>query len=99
LMKLLGQHAARGSDLAERISSLGRQSITVAIGLDAVSIVLAVLTALMTVRVVRGYTQLVERRAEELELFAGRVAHDVLGPLGAAGLALDVAARDAPAGS
>ena len=47
----------------------------------------------------RRYTELVERRAEELELFAGRVAHDVLGPLGAASLALDVAAADAPPGS
>jgi len=51
------------------------------------------------VGVVRRYTALIERRAEELELFAGRVAHDVLGPLGAASLALDVAAREAPPGS
>ncbi|WP_437731853.1 sensor histidine kinase [Sorangium sp. So ce1335] len=36
---------------------------------------------------------LLERRADELEQFAGRVAHDVLGPLGAVALALDVALR------
>lgn len=99
LMQLIEGHAERGAALARRIEWLGRRSVVAAIGLDTVSIVLAILTALMTVRVVRRYTQLVERRAEELELFAGRVAHDVLGPLGAARLALDVAAREAPAGS
>jgi hypothetical protein len=36
---------------------------------------------------------LLERRADELEQFAGRIAHDVLSPLGAAALGLDVAAR------
>lgn len=98
LMQLIADHSERGAALARRIAWLGRQSITVAIGLDTVSIVLAILTAVMTVRVVRRYTALVEGRAAELELFAGRVAHDVLGPLGAAVLALDVAAREAPAG-
>jgi signal transduction histidine kinase len=98
-MQLIADHSERGAALARRIAWLGRQSITVAIGLDTVSIVLAILTAVMTVRVVRRYTALVEGRAAELELFAGRVAHDVLGPLGAAVLALDVAAREtAPGG-
>jgi signal transduction histidine kinase len=98
LMHLISDHAERGAELARHIAWLGRRSITVAIGLDTVSIVLAVLTAIMTVRVVRRYTDLVEGRAAELELFAGRVAHDVLGPLGAAVLALDVAAREAQKG-
>ncbi len=49
---------------------------------------LTVLAAFLVVRFMRRYTRLVELRAEELELFAGRVAHDVLSPLGAASLAL-----------
>ena len=99
LMHLVQRHAERGALLAERIERLGRQSIVLAVGLDTVSLLLAIATALMVVRVVRGYTDLSERRAEELELFAGRVAHDVLGPLGAASLALDIAAADAAPGS
>ena len=92
LMRMVERHAERGATLAQRIERLGRQSIALAIALDATSLLLALFTALMVVRVERRYTALIERRAEELELFAGRVAHDVLGPLGAASLALDVAA-------
>jgi signal transduction histidine kinase len=98
LMRLVERHAERGAALAQRIQRLGRQSIVLAIGLDATSLLLALFTALMVVRVERRYTELIERRAEELELFAGRVAHDVLGPLGAASLALDVAAAEAEPG-
>jgi signal transduction histidine kinase len=98
LMRLVQRHAERGSLLASRIERLGRESIALAVGLDATSLLLAIFTAIMVVRVLRRYTALMEARAEELELFAGRVAHDVLGPLGAASLALDVAAADAPAG-
>jgi signal transduction histidine kinase len=99
LLRLIQRHADRGAFLARRIERLGRESIALAVGLDGVSVLLAILAALMVVRVVRRYTELVERRAEELELFAGRVAHDVLGPLGAASLALDVAAKDLAPGS
>lgn len=99
LMRLVQTHADHGAAIAAHIQSLGNRSIGLAVGLDAVSVTLAFATALMMVRVVRRYSALVERRADELELFAGRVAHDVLSPLGAASLALDVAAREAPAGS
>jgi signal transduction histidine kinase len=99
LSQLVQRHAQRGAVLASRIERLGRQSIALAVALDGTSLLLAIFTAVMVARVVRRYTELVERRAEELELFAGRVAHDVLGPLGAASLALDVAAGDAAPGS
>ena len=94
LLRLIQRHADRGAFLARRIERLGRESIALAVGLDGMSVLLAILTAILVVRVVRRYTELSERRAEELELFAGRVAHDVLGPLGAASLALDVAAKE-----
>src|SRR5207237_6582985 len=40
--------------------------------------------------------RLAERKAEELEQFAGRVAHDILSPLSAVALALGVAQKSAP---
>jgi signal transduction histidine kinase len=39
------------------------------------------------------HQRLVEERASELEQFAGTVAHDILSPLGAVGLSLQLAAR------
>jgi len=99
LMRLIQRHAERGAALARGIERLGRESIVRAVALDTMSLLLALITAILLARVLRRYTELIERRAEELELFAGRVAHDVLGPLGAAGLALDVASREAEPGS
>jgi signal transduction histidine kinase len=99
LLAILDVNADQGARLARHIEKLGRRSISLAAALDGVSVLLTVLAAWLAVRTVRRYTSVIERRAEELELFAGRVAHDVLGPLGAAGLALDVAARDVPPGS
>jgi signal transduction histidine kinase len=99
LLQILDINADAGARLARHIEALGRRSIVMAAALDGVSVLLTILAALLAVRTVRRYTSLLERRAEELELFAGRVAHDVLGPLGAAGLALDVADRDAAPGS
>ena len=51
-------------------------------------------------RVVAERNELVARRAEELEMFAGRVAHDVLGPLSATRLAVShVSAQAAGSGA
>jgi signal transduction histidine kinase len=60
---------------------------------DAVAAGFSLLLMLLGVRAARHYTRLTEernwlneRRAEELELFAARVAHDLKNPLGAAAL-------------
>jgi signal transduction histidine kinase len=98
LLQLVEINAHEGSQLAQRIDWLGRRSVLLAVLLDGISVLLTLLTGLLLWRVLRKYTSITERRAEELELFAGRVAHDVLGPLGAATLALDVAERELPAG-
>jgi signal transduction histidine kinase len=42
-----------------------------------------------------AHAALLERRADELEQFAGRIAHDVLSPLSAVGLTVEIAARAA----
>jgi signal transduction histidine kinase len=96
VMRLIDFNAARGAELADRISRLGRQSVVDAIVLDGVCLMLTVLTGFLAWRLVRRYTGLLERRAEELEAFAGRVAHDVIGPLSATSLALDVLSRGTP---
>jgi signal transduction histidine kinase len=87
-VKLVERNAEEADRLGARIDWLGRRSILRAAALDGLSVLLTVLAAFLVVRFMRRYTRLVELRAEELELFAGRVAHDVLSPLGAASLAL-----------
>jgi signal transduction histidine kinase len=71
--------------------------------LDALSAALAVVAAWLAWRTIRQVARvqeesraIVERRAEELEQFAGRVAHDVLSPLGAVAMSLGIAERSAP---
>ncbi len=87
-VKVVERNAQEATHLAARIDRLGRRSILRAAGLDGLSVMLTVLAAFLVTRFMRRYTRLMEQRAEELELFAGRVAHDVLSPLGAASLAL-----------
>jgi signal transduction histidine kinase len=92
-LRLIDFNAARGGDLGTSIRRMGERSVTNAIVLDALCLVLTVITAFLAWRLGRRYTLLLEQRADELEAFAGRVAHDVLGPLSAASLALDLLAR------
>lgn len=69
--------------------------------LDALCALLAALAAWVTVRAVRQIhraqqqnEEMARRKAEELEEFAGRVAHDVLSPLSAVSMALGVVERN-----
>jgi len=93
VLRLIDFNAARGGELARTIGKLGRQSVVNAIVLDAVCVLLTFVAGSLAWRLVRRTTALLERRADELEAFAGRVAHDVIGPLSAASLALDLLAR------
>jgi signal transduction histidine kinase len=68
--------------------------------LDALSISLAVIAGGVAIAFIRrherllsDHTQLIERRADELDRFAARVAHDISGPLGTVVLANRVVAR------
>jgi signal transduction histidine kinase len=92
-LRLIDFNAARGGDLGSTIRRLGERSVTNAIVLDAICLALTVVAAWLAWRLGRRYTLLLEQRADELEAFAGRVAHDVVGPLSAASLALDLIAR------
>jgi len=88
VVKVVETNAQAANRLATRIDRLGQRSILRAAALDGLSVLLTVLAAFLVTRFMRRYTRLMEQRADELELFAGRVAHDVLSPLGAASLAL-----------
>ncbi len=94
-VKVVERNAQEATHLAARIDRLGRRSILRAAALDGLSVLLTVLAAFLVTRFMRRYTRLMEQRADELELFAGRVAHDVLSPLGAASLALSYLAEKA----
>ncbi len=93
VLRLIDFNAAQGGELGRTIGKLGRRSVVNAVVLDAICVVLTLIAGSLAWRLVRRTTVLLERRADELEAFAGRVAHDVIGPLSAANLALELLAR------
>lgn len=101
-MRLVNFDAQRARDAAVRIERNRTRVRRVALELDGVAALLAVLAAVLAMRGLRHYhalqderRELMEHRAEELEQFAGRVAHDILSPLAAVGMALSIAERSA----
>jgi signal transduction histidine kinase len=97
-------NAEQARALAQRIEVTRRRAAHLAGVLDALSAVMALCACLGLYRVVARHAalldenrRLTEARAAELDLFAGRVAHDVMSPLGAATLALSMASRHLPA--
>src|SRR5712664_701546 len=98
--KLVQLDARGAEEAALRIEQVHRRADRMALQMDMLCVVLAGLAAWLMVRAVGKarriqdeHREIVERRAEELEQFAGRVAHDVLSPLATVGLALSVAQR------
>lgn len=102
-LELIDFSSAHARALAIGVERTRERSALIAFGLDAVSGVLAVILAILAVQEVRRNTEVLEERnrlmaarAEELEQFSGRVAHDVLSPLMAVSLSLEMAQRTAP---
>ena len=98
---LVALEARRAREAGESIEAAIERVNRTAFELDAVSALLAVVAALLALRAVRAseraqvaHRELVERKAAELEMFAGRVAHDILSPLNTVGLAIGIARRD-----
>ncbi len=81
---------------AVKIEKIWKQSFFLSVALDILSILFAIVAAFTIFKVVRRYTELLERQAEELGLFASRMAHDILNPTAAAAMAFDVVATEAP---
>jgi signal transduction histidine kinase len=100
IMASIEMNAEQAHGLALDIAIDRVRARRIALGLNALSVTLTVIacgaTALQVHRQMKllwSHGLLLGRRADELEQFAGRVAHDVLSPLGAVALALDVTAR------
>jgi signal transduction histidine kinase len=98
--QLVEYNARDAEQAARRIETARNKGRRIAWQLDLVCAVLAIGAAFLTLRVVRqahqvqvDHHRLAERKAEELEQFAGRVAHDVLSPLSAVSMALSVVER------
>src|SRR5262249_33178839 len=93
-------HATAAAAAAGPIERWRRHSAAVSYGLHGAAAALALLALFGAVRISRAHNRLIaeraaaveernrlmERRAEELEMFAARVAHDLKNPLGAIAL-------------
>lgn len=93
-------NAKQGQQIAERIGADRRRSLLVALVLDFISAALTVIVALLAMRafgrhadLLRRHNMLLTQRADELEQFAGRVAHDIRNPIAAAVMSLDAVKR------
>jgi signal transduction histidine kinase len=89
----LNRQVAR--EAAERIAHYRDTSRRWGFLLDAISVVLAVISAYVVYRVLRRLGVQYEQRIGDLEHFAGRVAHDIRSPLSTVLFALDFAKRGA----
>ena len=92
-------NAQYGQALATEIGAARRRTEYVALSLTIASVLLGLVGAVLLHRQARRRqvlgderTKALEERAAELEQFAGRVAHDIRGPLGAATLAAELLA-------
>ena len=103
LIESIERNAEQARRLALSIRSIRSQSTFAAYALDAMSVILGGIAIALAIAQLRRYTQLMEsrrqlleRQAEELEGFAGRVAHDVVGPLSAVSTFLAILDRHLP---
>jgi len=85
-------HAA-GVAAASRIEELARLATFASAALVVLTVALTILAAFLAIRLVQRYERSLCERAEDLEQFAGRVAHDLRGPLVATQTALQQVRR------
>jgi len=100
---LLSLNSAGARVQSDGIEQARVRSKIAAYSLDAMSAIFTLMVAVLVVRTVRrdfesqaAQQRLISARAEELEAFAGRVAHDILNPLAAIGLTFDMLLRGLP---
>jgi signal transduction histidine kinase len=86
-------NAARVRQVAEMIEGERRNRTLWVFGLDGVSVALAIALAALALKTLARQEAVVRRRQEELEGFAGRVAHDLLNPISAAEMSLAATER------
>jgi signal transduction histidine kinase len=90
LRKLVRLNTSHAYEEVDRIASEHSSAARHALILDALAVLLTLIATLWVLRLFRAHdrllqahTAVVERRADELELFGKRVAHDLLSPLSA----------------
>jgi signal transduction histidine kinase len=93
-------NARHSAELALQIRNERQTSTRLAIILTVGCVVLTLLATWILVRSIRSYSQLVDthqrldrERAAELEQFSGRIAHDILSPIGTVAMTLELVAR------
>jgi signal transduction histidine kinase len=113
LQHMVDFNASQGQRLGASIERMRRRAIDLLWVLEALTIGLAAVAAVIAFRNLQRTTALLddsrrnaevraslsEERAKELELFAGRVAHDLKSPLAGIALRVSVAGRKAGSGS
>lgn len=82
--------------IASRIERIWRRSLVIGIVAVLVVVALGLATATAVMRLVRHVTRALHERAEELDAFAGRIAHDLVSPLTATIMTLTVARGSLP---
>jgi signal transduction histidine kinase len=99
-MEDIGFNARGGRESAVFIKRERENTLVWGLALDVLSLAVAVIAGLVLAWQVRRHGQLLaahagllEDRALELESFASRVAHDILNPVGAAQVAVELALR------
>jgi signal transduction histidine kinase len=93
IMQGIQLNAARVAEVADLIEGERRQRAFWVFGLDGISVALAIVLAMLALKTLTRNEAIVRRRSEEMEGFAGRVAHDLLNPISAAEMALAAAER------
>jgi signal transduction histidine kinase len=93
LMHNIELNARFAHDRAVTIRMLKMQGTVVVILLDGVAVLFAALLAYLGLKLLAERERSLRRRTEELDMFAGRVAHDILSPLSAVDLSLSTAER------
>jgi signal transduction histidine kinase len=93
LARIQDSDYADGLAAAARIEELARVATVASAAVVLLTVALTVLAAFLAIRLVQRYERSLRERAEDLEQFAGRVAHDLRGPLVATHAALQQVRR------
>lgn len=93
LERLIDLNVLAAQKLAREIERVRRRHVGAVLGLDGLAALATILAAVLAYRGIAAEKRLLERRADELDLFAARVSHDLLSPLAQATLILDVVSR------
>jgi signal transduction histidine kinase len=97
LERLIAFNVSQAEEMGRDIASVRRSTRRIAILMLSIALALSVLATMLSVaavrrgvRVLQRANALAQRKSSELDRFAGRVAHDILSPLGAVHAALGI---------